>query len=483
MHDAPPQRWPEVLRRWSWLIAAQVIVLALLAVDRVPELRGYAPWPPEWQWTWLPGRNLAALPWMILAGAAIALLGMLADARRSQRTIFLCAMGAAMVLWQLSAVWLRGPDLGLHLAQRTMVPFLEDFFQAAQSLEVPGQAFTDFERLAEEENKLRIATHPPGMIWLYGVFLQWGEGLSSMGLGDGAIRFFSGEQHAAQLDRAGFIALTLATMVKLLGGIVMLGGVWLMLRALAAEHDVYTGRIMAAAALVPATSLFTASIDQLAMGLSTLAVGLLLCSVTRGPRWLAAFAGLALFLQSMIVFQFTVTIFIAGTTMFLLLWNRNRETWLHEILPPAAMFLLVPLALWKTIEWTTGYDLIGAVMEGTSAHREGAIHANRSRGGWLFFNMWDVFFFLGLAWTPLWLRRETWRGNPLVYTIVAAWVLMALFDAVRGETARVLLFLFPLLAMALSVRNAECFENRDYAVMAALLIAQTTCFAAVLNLY
>ncbi len=473
-------------RRWGWVVVLQALLLGLLAADLVPWLRGYKPWPPEWRWRHELGANLW---WLIPAGGFGALvvgIGWWADAATNRtgklaRVLLLCF---AAVGWQATLAMSRTPDPTLSIYQRTTVFFLEDFFHAAARIDLPAQAFTSFDDIRENYNQNRIATHPPGIIFVYKSLIDLAPERGGDWLPAHPLVFAQDQWPVEGKLRAG---LALAVAFKGMSVAFLLAGVWLIVAALRREDEPHVhGRIAAAVALVPAVALFTFTLDQVVAGLATLAVGGLLHAIAFRKMAGVILAGCAIFLQSLLAWQVSVTIFTAVVASLLLAFFDGRAAGLRSWSARAAVFLTIPTLLWFALWAATGYNWFGEFFRGVRAHTSMAIHNNRSRLAWLGWNVWDMVWFLGVAFVPLWLSRRTWRAerNPLMLSLVAVWVLaIVLADAVRGETARVLLPLFPLLGCALLVPNAEWLKRGEYWLVAGLLVIQSLTFGAVLNLF
>ncbi len=476
------------LRRWGWVAALVAIACLLLVTDRLPQLRGYRPWPPEWRWLHLAGSNLGALVPMAIAGTIVATCGWLADAaaKRGRRIAWVTVLTACALAYQLLAVSARGSDLGHFLGLRTTVDFLEDFFAAARGLDSAGESFTRYTTLAGSEWSHRVATHPPGLVWLYRCLIGMGAWIGDGALLDFSRRFFVGDRAAQGFSTAEATGLLLATAMKLLAGVATLAGVGIAARALAPDNRI-EGRAMALAALVPAIAMFTVCIDSLAMAASTVGVACLLMA-SRSPKcigWGAA-AGAAFFLQSMLVYQVLASGFIAAVAVLLIARLGNEKSdWRRAGLGIAACGAAI-LLLWLFVYTVSGFNYPAQAIEGLSTHRRGAIHQFRSRWPWALWNLWDVFFFLGIAWIPQW--TAAWKArrgaaSALLFAIMAFLALLAVADTVRGETARILLFLFPLLAVGLSCAGSDGMRRTNFAWLSGLLIIQCIAFAAVLNLF
>jgi hypothetical protein len=479
-----------LLKKWGWIIVLELVLMVLFFNDKIPQLRGYKPWPPEWQWRFDPGTNQGALLPMMVFGILIAVVGWYIDQVKEKwkKGILIGGLVVFSCLWMYQAVRVRGHDTGLFVAQRTSVYFIEDFFKSAQVINMPIEAFTRYQELADQPGQLRVATHPPGLIFVYALFQKVG--------GPGPLerfcgRYFGGETYASEYSPDDRVALLYASLFKLVVGMLFLWGVWLIVRALYDHEPVHLeGKAMAVAVLIPGITMFTFTLDQLIMGFSTVTVGAMMMSMRseRFPLW-AALGGVAIFCQSCLAYQAATTGFIATVAICLYGWRYvdNWKTFGRLMGPRMAIFVMVPLMCWVMIQSATGFNYFTEFFKGLSMHTDGAIHEYRTHWAWVIWNQWDVIFFFGLAFFPLWISKTTWKpfgkGNPVLYGVLASWVLIHLMDGIRGETARLILYYFPLLAAALLANNYWVAKKENYFPLAGLLILQSLVFAAVLNVF
>lgn len=525
-----------------WIITSAVLVVLLLALvsDWAPWLRGYK--ETEWRWRLERGKNLPALValvansvLMVLAGwwydccspgNAALLSGACRDGANTRREQPDCPeagdspsekrqsslrpqkgfgpqagdwrsqgvralAGAVIVILALAqpilATWVRNPNPGIILAERTTVYFLEDFFPAAQAIKKPSEAFTRYDYLRSTMNKLRIATHPPGLIAVYAEFVRWSRARTSHDgwLDVAADRLFRDDFFSKEYTPPDRTALLLATVFKHLFVLPTLAGLALMAWALGRAGR--TGRLLALFCITPAATMFSVCLDSMILGLSTLAIGLFLASF-RGPRttWLAAAAGLVMAEHSLMGFQFVTTGWIAVVAGATLAWHRDGSAFVRPLLVRIVLLGAPILIAWGLIAATTGYLYPTEFFTGLRHHREGGIHAYRTRWAWLFWNVWDLLFFFGIAWVPLivaLVRKKRWALQPLVWALLTMWALMILGDGIRGETARLMLFAFAPAAAALVLHRKDDLGGREYVSLSALLILQTAVFAGALNLF
>lgn len=490
-------RWREqhpLLARWAIVYTLAIIAMVLLILDTVPQLRGYKPWPPEWQWTRRNGTNLWGVVPMGLAGFLTILAGWFMDkgAQTRWRQIFwVCAIVLGSFTFHVGSYFVRTLEIGHNIGPRTSVHYFEDFFEAAQKIDKPAKAFSEYEYIREHYNRLRIATHPPGLIYVYRIILDFSEWSQPelKPFADWCKGFFRYDWIAKDFSPAHCMALFLVSLFKLLAGQLGILGIWLILQVFPGGPSI-AGRSLALFTLVPGMIIFSLSLDAILAGLSALSIGFLLASVAASKHRivLAIAAGVCGFLQSMLAFQVATTALLGFFAVVVYTWHRHpgvRET-ARRLWMPIVVSGATALMLWLVQYAATGYFFIVYLLEGIAFHNKGPIHMHRSRIGWLFFNQWDVFFFTGLAWIPFWFRKKTWcpfARNPLLYAFLFVWVLIHLADGIRGETARLVMFAYPILVVALTTRNPELLRKGDYFALAILLCGQTLVFAATLCVY
>jgi len=283
-------------------------------------------------------------------------------------------------------------------------------------------------------------THPAGPILFYYVFVKlFGQ--------DGA--FWGG------------CAVGLAAS---LGPLVMYGfaGLW------TADRNV---RLVAAAfyALLPGMTVFFPEFDQIYSIFSMLLIGALVkaLNLSRGWRVYAFAAGAIAFVATFFAYNLLM---IGAFLLYYALWwwwqaGRSRAASLRVLEAPAiaaAVSGLLYLLVWAT----TGYNALEAFRHSLHAQAGVNQHMGRHYGIAIFTDVYDFFLAAGIIAAPiLWfhLRRQlkgreagaaalTWIGVATVLTVDLSGLL-------RGETARVWLFLQPLLVVPVAIELARLRWN------------------------
>jgi len=204
-----------------------------------------------------------------------------------------------------------------------------------------------------------------------------------------------------------------------------------------------------------------------------------------------AIAGAAVGIHSLFGYHFTALVALFVLWRLMLSWRdsamgfRPTEA-ARRAARDLAIFLAPILAIWLVLWIAFDFSYIRHWITGVAKHRFGITHY-RSYWAWLVWNLWDVAFFLGLpalaaiGWTVL--KRRAWLST---YVIALVIVLLAidLSGAVRGETARILMFFYPLLIpLAAPFLADETTAPARFRLLAVHQLAQLACMALYLNLF
>ncbi len=519
--------------------------LLALAFDWIPWLRGFKPWPPEWRWRYEPGQfGLGAAILFALGMGGLWVADRLARAPGSirKRTIAFAFLYVLLFALQIGATATRSPRLAFLWAQRTSVNWLNGFFDASHAIDTPGEAWTRYDELAGKESSFpRLATHPPGLVSYYAAVRN---GVESLGIGEGSTvaglrRAIEPLEAAQRLSGTALAAMLLAALLQPLLANLALVPLFDLLRR--QWNSATAIRTVALYATVPAVVLFVPAPDQFFLPLAAIALwGFCLGVDARiaplGPegaqdatdnnpraelsqesagrnrgenfgkpaapissgsirpfsrRWIyLVIAGAAVAVHSLCGYHFTVPAAVFILWRVLLAWRdtslgfRPRQA-AACVLRDLAVFLLPLLLTWLFLWIAFRFSYIQHWLEGTGVHRAGITH-NRSYAAWLVWNLWDVVLFLGLpaaaavAWGVV--RRRLWI-SPYVLALGVTLLAVDFSGAVRGETFRILMFLYPLLVplAAPFLAGAEQGKRR-FLLLGAHQLAQTACMALVLNL-
>jgi len=461
--------------------AVSVLFLAGAAGDRLPWLRGPAPYPPEWQW---PLREAArGRPWpVVLAALAVVALLAASAARRARAAphragrLLLAAGSLLGLLLPLTLVAAEPegalPALFGRVAYRTAT----SYFTVALSPEAddPIEFLRRHDALLPSFRKgaKHAATHPPGPVLVYRGLLGLCDRapaltravLSVAGLPEANPRRPRPE-HSASARAAGVLGalLTLAAAVATAWPVAALA------------RDLGCGPLAAARigvlwTVLPGPVVMLPQFDQaLALPVALSAVALVRALSAEGGRaiaWSAA-AGLAGGAAVALSYGAPAFLALAGTAALCaavavgapLLRALGRCTLAAGV--TAALFLAPALV---------GHHPIASATEALRIHRE-FFTEPRSYGVWLAFDPLDLAVFLGLpvaaslalalvrALRRLAARARLQRDEAFRLGAAAALVLLVLSGQTRGEVGRIWIPVMPVLLVAALARPES--EDRD----------------------
>jgi hypothetical protein len=458
---------------------ATLALLALVATDAVPLLRGPAPYPPEWQWLLreeppAPGRYASPACWAAALCALLAVSGGRWFVDRPRR-------GAATVL--LAATFLgTGFQLGLlgmepAGALRTLLARVVSRTDTAYYTVAVGEdardplAFLDrhAELLLEQRRTARhAATHPPGPVLYYRAWIAACErspALTRLALAMLGLESGDGPMRRPPHTPASVAGALLGGLAVLALGAAACAPIALLLRRLGRDA-LDAARIAALWPLVPGAALMSPQLDQ-ALALPVAGSAALLAIATadataRARDAAAAGAGVLGFAASFLSYgaaAFTDMGAVAVTAA--LGWRR--------CLRPIAVATAAALAcLGVTV--ALGHEPIAAARTALAFHRE-TYTAPRSYALWLLFNPVDFALFLGppvVVAGLLRLRRSL--ADPHQRFRAALLLLVGVLlvsGTVRGELGRIGV---PLMALALPAALGDRgLPPRDAAALGLLM--------------
>ncbi|QDU69664.1 hypothetical protein [Engelhardtia mirabilis] len=476
-------------------IAAAAVTVALLAAvagDATPLLRGPAPWPPEWQWGLREATPEHGVAGAVLWSVVLIALVVGAGSARLDRAGRLVVTG-----------WLLAASIG-SLGLTTSLAAMEDGHGAVDVLvrRTLSKGFTSYHTVAVSEDARDVGVflarfdellpdlptharaHPPGPI----VFYRALHGLVTSSPGLERALVARGEAGGYREPLRGPPTQDAHVASALLGALVLLAVASLaplacaaFARALGASRSRATG-IGALTALVPGLALMTPTFDQLLVPLLLTVVALLATATAPGrnaaQRWaLATSAGA---LAGVCVFcSFGAPIFMAVGGLMAAASSLARGSRPgRDVAAPMALAAAV-CALGFFVPMLVGYDPIAGLRAALGVHAE-EFTSRRSYGAWVLFNLWDLFVFagppLGVLLIARLTRREGGLAASVAWTLAISLLLLDLSGVVRGEAGRIWVPLMPYVLVAALIdderaeRNpaAEC-ARPVWVVLAALL--------------
>lgn len=430
----PDQSSSDKRSRW----AASAITTLLTAVLVAYLIRTHTPYvngPAYWRWSWrlIDFERIVVMMGVVMVPFAVAQL----QHRRGRWPV-----GINLVLVMASAFGLM--TMGSVVQDKPAS--LTRIYRIVQDTSVTGY-YTEAERHLDRPNLMEdypdlisdMHTHarnkPPGQVLYYTAFLR----LASTGL-------LGKSSHAAAFAGGIFLAL-LATLA--------VPCTYLLARSLGATPDVgfSAASLMA---LFPGYILFFPMFDQLWPVLACLLIALWALAMTRHETVYAVLFGLVL---SIAIF-FSYLLLVLG--LFIAIWSaqyifspgqrgqRMRAFGKYTIVSLGTL-VLVYLLLYLA----TGYSAVAMFQSVLGSHD--TLLASQARPYWppFFWDQWD--FIIGSGWVASMLTlMAILRGMSgtrdlqywLILVVVLQVAIMPVFGVFRGETARLLIFLMPLIAYA-----------------------------------
>lgn len=453
------------------LVVLTGLVLLVVALDRPSEVRGLAPYPPEWQWSLRDGPTSGRFG--VAATAAVGLVALLvasasASARARPRQAARILVAAAIALgfvFSFGLLRLEPDGAFATLAARTTSTSWSSYYTVAVSPEAADpRVFLD--RHAELLPTLpkHAATHPPGPVLYYRGLIALAE--SSPRLTSGLLAL---QGHDEPRDprppntRASKAAALLGALLLTLMGVAAAGPVAAMAARLSGD-ELAGARVGVLWTLLPGPALFIPQVDQ-ALALPVAAATALLLSAADEARTAArlpkaALAGLAAGIALFASYGAAAFLTIAAVAVLARAGLTQRVVVAGCVGAAVAASLIGVTAL-------MGHDPLGAARTALAIHRETYTRA-RSYWLWLPFNVLDLALFLGPPVAALFVRRVA--DSRLARVLAVALALLLLSGATRGEVGRLGIPLMPLLLVAALARPPAA-PSRAHALLLAVLLA------------
>ncbi|HTW94455.1 MAG TPA: hypothetical protein VMD30_06670 [Tepidisphaeraceae bacterium] len=420
------------------LILTATVILAILVLRHTPGLNG--PW--YWRWPWRASTGIA--PYLFLLPAAIPLaLAVLFFDRGS-------AMALPGLLLMMATVF--GSEMALRLAESPSDPYV----RVISIIEEPGATgyFTHAQALVNSHRNLRhwLGDFPHEMSAF---------SLHARNKPPGAILFYVPFLYLTRTaDAAAFAAgLTIAFLATL-----SVPATWWFIRALTGDATA-AFRGAAFMSLCPGLLVFFPEFDQF-YPIYTVVLLLLWVKSLQSPKMIWPIL-LGLFF-SFVCFQtfnlLALGIFVIGYAILL----RRPKLALRQASISAATVIAAYAILWLI----TGYNPIRTLMTGIALHKLDMPATNRYWPQTIPFDLTD--FALGTGWISIFLLaffflaprdRRHW---PIVLLCLLQIVAVAVAGVLQGETARVWIFLFPLLMLPVGLELARQSRLSVLGVLACL---------------
>ena len=475
--EMSPGRW----LRPALLSAVTIILLLAIWFDVSPLLRGPAPCPPEWQWSYRQDSTVRGSSWVL--ACAVGLLCLLAVsglrlARRYPRCTVVVLLCCATVLgWglQLSLVALEDGRSGADvLVKRTICPAFTSYYTVAISPTAHdvGEFLDHYAALLHELRLIanHASTHPPGAVLFYRGVLSVCE--ASPALTEwlvGAARRLDVDLRPFSLPgAASWLATALLSPLLLL---LLASATCWPVTALACAYGLKpldAVRVGVLWTLLPGPTLMAPELDQMLALPVTSAAVLLAISYRRTSSRLvtglvAVAAGIAGGIALFLSYGAVVFLLFGGCVALALAVDRFED--LKRVLLTTVVAVIAAISV-NALPMLAGYEPIEATLTALRIHRE-YYTAPQSYLLWVVFNQWDLAVFLGFPLAGLGLFRLfsvvrgvawngwKWPGTPVrrahVLTVVGLFVL-GVSGIVRAEAGRIWIPIMPFLLVAVAAR-------------------------------
>ena len=498
----PPLADPARGERVLWIVATAGFLLAASG-DRVPWVRGPAPYPPEWQWPLREGVATGPLwPALAAVGALLGLLALSGTAWAQSRPRHApgLLLGIASVLglaFPLALVALEPGGVLATIFGRVAYRTATSYYTVAISPEAADPV--EFLRRHHEllptfrKGAKHAATHPPGPVLVYRGLVGLCEDVPGL---TQAVLWLSGlpesnprrarPEHAAHTRAAG-----------VLGGLLILAACVLTAWPVAGlARAVGSGPLAAARVgvlwtLLPGPVLVLPQFDQalaLPVALSALALARAFRAETsaRSAAWSLA-AGLAGGIAAALSYGAPAFLAIGGLAV--LAAAVASGVTLTRALRWCALAALVTAAAFAAPA-VVGHHPIASMREALRIHRE-FFTEPRDYGVWLVFDPLDLAVFLGLPVAVSLVfaavrsaRRLAGRARlqpdeAFRLAGLAALVALLLSGQTRGEVGRIWIPIMPVLLVAALARPVRPGDDDAPSAASALLLAATSAPATV----
>ena len=402
--------------------AGTVIALGLafcLAV--LVELGGTTPEGTLQLTHWTPWRDLGIVRTSLILLPPFPLIAWVlwkAESGTAAATAPLVALLAVASL-ALQALGLAADPRGLSMVSRIVHSPATGYYADAANIKSLVEWLRHFHEIPLQ---FHSQTHPAGPILFYYTFIQL------FGTAAGAV---AGGWTVGLLAAAGVLVMY------------RFAGLWTLDR---------NARLTACAfyALLPALTLFFPEFDQMYPLFSMLLAIFWVKALDSGDWKPAAGAGAMLFLASFFAYNLLVMVaFVVYYGIYRLRMRKTEHLWRALGVTVAAFVAL------HGVLRLAGYDAVAALQRSLAAQAMFAKMLHRPYERFIFFDVYDLFLGAGMLAFALLLFHLRRKPQPLTWIALATILTVDLSGLLRGETARVWLFLQPLLIVPVALELSQ----------------------------
>jgi hypothetical protein len=437
-----------------WLIIPALLLIAVLAFDLVPDLRGN----DEWRW---PLRSIELTVRFLIPIVTLSLYVFLsawwlqrfqrAVTRRSEVTLVLFVIVAAPIIQlSLAAAVSRlplleffGPTVSVHNS---------GYFTTAVASPDLNQLLSNFPALMPSL-PIHAQSHPPGAV--IAQWLSWQIFQALPPLADAiALPLRTLQCHnpgLMALDNAQIASASIGMLLPLLGGL----AAWPLYALAKRISNVHVAAITALVfPLLPLFALWMSQWDQIYPLLLLLGLYLAHVGLEKNSWWRIALAGVPLSIASFFSVGNFVLMVIVGVYGAAWLWFYRKAIHLSvsRVLRLVSGFAVGCLSIWLLYWLFFGVNPLSVISTGSRLAFESTT-GNRSYGVWLLGNPIDFLVFLGFPITILLLynliKRIPFPRSllPLAIATCGTLILLWLSGIVRGEVGRLWMYFGPLVVL------------------------------------
>lgn len=420
-------------------IVAFGLLFGLGVITEWEPLNGIETWT-HWEWRWQSlgvGRvTIAGL--LPMAGIALVLWRMRWHAKIERPWVWAAVAACSNFFLQLLTTAFADPQGLLSVLQTVRSPDATAYFTDAIAVQ---NVIEWLEKFHEASLHGHAATHPAGPILFYWLFLNLFEWAASAAFWGGVTVGLLGS----------------ATVIVMYA----FSGLW-------TEDPKARLTACAFAALLPSSVVFFPQFDQMYPSFAMLLILLWVRSLNGTKLTTAAMFGGLLFLATFFAYNLlTIGAFLALYAGHWAWTHPDREARLH-IVRCAVVALGTAAAIYTILWFITGYNAPAAFRHALS--NQDAIQAGMLRRRYttfVFTDLYDLALGLGIIAVPILLAHLRSTRTALTLIGVGTVLIVDLSGLLRGETARVWMFLMPLLVVPVALEIAKLKDWRYYAVFAA----------------
>ncbi len=457
----------------TWIIIITLLFLIALGFDTSPFLRGPAPYPPEWQWTYLFINTLDRIYLPLIFISILVTLFWLSEKKNnffSKHTkLLLASVIILSLLFQISVQFFSRAGVTV-LIHRIINPELNGYFTAA----LPIENIADF-LSAYNQNILKFIyhakSHPPGAILFFFAIKQLmsdfpvlGNIASSLSPTHADVKSvwdtLLPSEKATAIFSAFFIPfLSSLSIIPLYYSSKILYGVKAALRSVFLFI------------FIPSVVLFIPINDSFLHIFAITAFFFMLKGIKQKKLLHIFLSGLTLFLG--LFFNLSLLPLVIFLGVFFLLSNLTQKKIEFKYILKGGLvfslgFILLPLILYFLFHFDFIHMLkiiMGSVPD---------IHT-RSYKIWIFYNLYDFFIFSGIPITIVFFHSiKKLFLNHLLIAFLTMLIILNFSGSIRGETGRILVIFMPFMALIAAnfATNNLKFTPRQFGIFLALQALQ-----------